>query len=207
MTHVQPRLGSDHGLLIARQVEALDAWNAAMHARERALGGGRRQSREERMDCSRRLHLLRRVHDAVLAATNDALARDPSPILEHIPPRVVVAHRHQWFAEKLSDALGASGIQVVAVTDNGADALGVTIAEQPELLLVGDAVTMLTPPELVAEVGLFSPTTAVVAQVPYSDDVGAMLDAGARYVVTRQIPPSDIANAMTTLLMPAPGNP
>lgn len=191
------------GALVARQLQALDAWNAARHTREALLlSDDMARSREHRMDYHRRLDALRRTHEAVVARTQDFLGRDPSPLMAKPMARAVLAHCQEWFADKVSGALAVSGVQVVAVTGNAADALGLTIAEQPELILVGERLEMLRPPELIAELALFAPSAAVVVQVPDGDDIGAMLDAGARSVLTRQVPPSDVAETMTALLSP-----
>lgn len=45
-------------------------------------------------------------------------------------PRAVVAHHHEWFVDKVSEGLRDAGVHVVGSTDNGADALGMVVAEQ-----------------------------------------------------------------------------
>ncbi|MBW3611859.1 MAG: hypothetical protein KY438_10085, partial [Actinobacteria bacterium] len=71
----------------------------------------------------------------------------------------------------------AAGVRVVARLDNGADALGVVVAEQPDLVLVEESLAMLPGQEVVREIRQFSPHTLVVAQVAYGDRAGQMLDA------------------------------
>jgi CheY-like chemotaxis protein len=61
--------------------------------------------------------------------------------------------------------------------DNGADAVGVVAAEQPDLLLVEDRLPMVSGEQVIAGVRTFSPNTLIAAQVAYSDRVGALLDA------------------------------
>jgi DNA-binding NarL/FixJ family response regulator len=109
---------------------------------------------------------------------------------------VVLAHRSQWFLAKVTSALEAAGLTVVARLSNGADAVGVAVAEQPDLLPVEDNLCIVTGEEVVREVRRFSPHTAVAAQVPYGDSVGRLLDAGAVSVFTRQVPPADVAHAL-----------
>lgn len=186
-------------LLVHRQIEAIDAWTAGRLDRKRALRE-RATSRELRMDVQRRVEVLDRVHEAVLARTGLALGGEQVLPLG-TGPRAVVAHRHAWFVAALSEALSAHGVRVVAACGNGAEALGLVIAEQPELLIAGDALAMMTGVELLAEAALFAPHTVRAAQVPDSDAVGEALDAGAQHVITRKVLPPAAASALAALLL------
>jgi CheY-like chemotaxis protein len=186
-------------MLVVRQVEAIDAWNVALEHREAAYDA-HGATREGRLDVARRLDVLRRTHAAIIARTGEYLARQPDPILWPLAPRAVIAHRQEWFVSKLTQVLRERGIAVVAATDNGADALGYVIAEQPDLLLVVDQLAMLSGAELVAEAALFAPHTLVAVQVRDNDGVGRMLNAGARNAFARQVPPADIADALAELI-------
>jgi CheY-like chemotaxis protein len=188
--------------VLLRQVEALDHWNVTRHQRERLLttGGG---SREEQLDMVRRLQVLHHAHGAVLQRTGEFLAQAPAPMRASHAPCAVIAHRQEWVVNKLSEKLGAQGVMVVAVTANGAEALGLTVAEQPELLFCGDTLAMMTPAELLAEAALFSPQTVLAAQVAHGGLVGELLDAGAHSVVTRQIPPDEVAATLSSLVAQA----
>ena len=188
--------------VLLRQVEALDHWNAARHQREAMLTGGGR-SREEQLDMVRRLQVLQDAHGAVLQRTSESLAQAPAPMRAPHAPRAILAHRQEWLVTKLSDSLSALGVTVVGVTASGAEALGLTVAEQPELLFCGDTLAMMTSAELVAEVALFSPQTVLATQVAHGDLVGEMLDAGAHSVVTRQIPPDEVAATLSSLVAQA----
>lgn len=189
-------------VVLLRQVEALDHWNIARHQRERLLTAGGR-SREEQLDSVRRLQVLHRVHGAVLERTGEFLAHAGAPLGASSAPRALIAHRQEWVVSKLSESLAAQGVTVVGVTANGADALGLTVAEQPELLFCGDTLAMMTPAELMAEAALFAPHTSLAAQVAHGDLVGELLDAGAHTVVTRQVPPEDVAATLASLLAQA----
>lgn len=188
--------------VLLRQVEALDHWNVTRHQRERLLAAGVR-SREEQLDVIRRLQVLHQAHGAVLERTGEFLARAAAPVPALRPPRAIIAHRQEWLVDKLSGSLGAQGVTVVAVTANGAEALGLTVAEQPEVLFCGDTLAMMTPAELLAEAALFSPQTVLAAQVAHGDLVGELLDAGAHSVVTRQIAPEDVAATLSSLVAQA----
>ena len=188
--------------LVMRQVEAIDAWIAAREKRTDVRSASA-ATRESRMDLARRLDVLRRVDAAMRDRTGQFLAREPDVLMYPLPTRAVVAHRHEWFVDKMTEGLRERGVQVVGVTENGADALGLVIAEQPELLFVEQKLAMLTGQELAAEAALFAPATLIAAQVERSDDIASMIDAGARAAWTRQTPPGDIAAALADLLRPA----
>lgn len=91
----------------------------------------------------------------------------------------------------------------MAQTDNGADAVGLVVAEQPDLVLVEDTLAMLPGLEVIREVRRFSPDTVVVAQAAYGDRVGQLLDAGATTVITRSVPPHDVAQSVLRLMRAA----
>jgi CheY-like chemotaxis protein len=186
--------------LVARQVEAIDAWNVAREQRQALYEAPRGVAREARLDAARRLDVLRRVHEAMLARTGDFLARRPGPLQWPLPRRAVIAHRQEWFVNQLNTALREHGITAVAATDNGADALGIVVAEQPDLLLVEDKLVMLSGIELVAESAIFAPHTVVAAQVRSNDDIASMLDAGAGLAFARQLPPADVAKALAEMV-------
>ena len=200
MTVFDPQDGGPLALFVARQVEAIDSWNAARQDRESALQT-QRTSRRAGVIVARRLDALQRTHQAVLSRCAEFLARDPGPLAVRTDVRAVVAHRHEWLADTLSDALARRGVHVVAATGNGADALGLTIAEQPEVIVVGTALEMMTGAELLAEAALFAPRARRVALVPYTEDVAVMFDAGAHSVYTRQVPPETVAEEVAELLV------
>ncbi len=183
--------------LVARQLEAVEAFHRARRLAERAEQAAGR-SREMRLDASRRLDVLRREHAALIARSQQQLAS--SLRLSGPGCRVVLAHRNEWFVGVVADLVRARGLDVVAEVDNGADAVGTVVAEQPDLLLVEDLLAMLPGEQVVREVVRFSPSTLVVAQVAYGDRVGDLLDAGADAVVTRQVPPREVAQKMWELV-------
>lgn len=185
--------------LALQQLAAVDAFTASLRTADRALAAANR-SRETRMDAARRMEVLRRQHDAVVARSHEQLRRTGELLRGTLAPRVLLAHRNAWFADKLAHVLQDRGVQVVARTDNGADAVGLTVAEQPDLLLVEDTLAMVPGEQVVAEVTRLSPGVLVTAQVAYGDRVGALLNAGAVTVFTRQVPPADVARALDDLV-------
>jgi hypothetical protein len=192
--------------LLLRQVEGIDAWNRARQSRERALRSGP-VSRQDRLHAARRIDMLAHAHATVLARASSDLAEQPTPLAGVVGRRAVVAHRQLWFTDKLSQGLDAGGVDVIGVSDNGAEALGVVVAEQPNLLVLGDALVMLTAVELLSEVALFAPATLRAVQVSNSNGVGLMLDAGAHSVSTQQVPPQEMADHLLALLELGPDRP
>jgi CheY-like chemotaxis protein len=151
-----------------------------------------------RLDAARRLDVLRRQHEAVVATTDEAL-RTSRDLLRSSTTRAVVVHRNPWFTRKLSDALASEGIDVLAQLDNGADAVGMVVAEQPDLLLLEDPLPMMTAEQVVHEVRTYSPHTFVAVQAD-TGAIGQLLSAGAGSVFTRQITPVSLARDLADVL-------
>lgn len=185
--------------LLLRQMHAIDSWNLARQARERVLRAGR-VSRQDQLEARRRSDTLAHAHATLLARASSDLAKQPTSLGPAIRRRAFIAHRHPWFADRLSQALSTRGVQVVGASENGAEALGVVVAEQPDLVVMGDALVMLSGAELLGELALFAPATARVVQVANGNDVGLMLDAGAHSVFTQQVPPPEAAEQLLALL-------
>ena len=181
-----------------RQVHAIDRFNE--HLRETQAAADAPSSREARMDAARLRDVLRRQREALVAHCDRQLAATPGPALALAPPRVVIAHRNEWFMSKVAQALEERGVRVAAVLQNGADAIGVAVAEQPDLMLVEDALPMTTGAQVVRQVRRFSPDTILAAQVAYADGMPPLLDAGAAAVFVRSVPPADVAGRMLELL-------
>ena len=181
--------------LALRQVRAIDAFNAARRMAEAAAEATAR-TREARMDAARTLEVLRRQHEALVARSHEQLRRTGDLLGRRSKPRAVLAHRNEWYVGVVAASLEERGLTVVAQVDNGADAVGLVLAEQPELLLVEDSLAMLAGEQVVREVRPLCSPLVVAAQVPYSDRVGALLDAGADAVFTRAVPPREVALAM-----------
>ena len=185
--------------LAAQQLRAVERFNRARHMREDAAAAAAR-SREMRMDAARSLDVLRHEHEAVVRRAQEHLQDSGHLLRATAQRRAVLVHRDDWLCRKVARALEDHGVQVVAGTDNGADAVGLVVAEQPDLVLVEDTLSMLTGVEVIREVRRFSPETVVTAQAAYGDRVGQLLDAGATTVFTRQIPPHDVGLTLLELI-------
>jgi DNA-binding response OmpR family regulator len=146
------------------------------------------------------LDVLRRQHEALVSRADAQLRTSGQLLHTTAERRVVMAHRSGWLVGKVVQALQERGVQVVAQTDNGADAVGVVVAEQPDLVLVEDTLAMLAGVDVIREIRRFSPDTLVLAQAAHGDRVGELLDAGATTVLTRSIPPQEVTRSVLRLV-------
>lgn len=158
------------------------------------------KSREDRRDLTRRREVLRRQHEAMIAQSHQQFRATAEARSFMAEPRVMLAHRSEWFTGKISGLLHEHGVRITATVSNGAEAIGAAIAEQPDLVLVEDSLEMVSGVQVITEVHGFCPDTLITAQVAYSDDVGRLLDAGVDAVFTRKMPPADVARDLLRLL-------
>ena len=188
---------------IVRQVDAVDAWVAGRRKREVDLQAG--MSRTERMEAARDLEALRRTDDTIKRRCARGLDAEVGPM--RMPGMTaVIAHRHAWFVDRLALLLGSHGVSVLACTDNGAEALGVVVAEQPDIVLAGDRLAMMAGRLLLAEVRLYAPFTVLGVQASDPDQADA-LRAGVDSVFLRHHPPAVIAEALVALHLRGSGVP
>jgi CheY-like chemotaxis protein len=176
---------------------AAEAWSRRAELLEE-LSKRASTSREARMDAQRRLEALRRTQAALLARTEETVA-EALASLEEVP-RAVLVHRSAWMREKLSLHLSELGVQVRAEADDGAEGLGIAIAEQPDVVVIEDRLPSLLAVELVAGVREYVPQAIVAAQVEHDEDVPRLVEAGVAAVFSRRIPPGLIAEELAGLL-------
>ncbi|MCA1711365.1 MAG: hypothetical protein LC789_06900 [Actinobacteria bacterium] len=181
------------------QLSGIAGWNQTR--REVELWATESNSREMRMDRSRRLDVIRRQHRALVEATDRQLRDSGDLLRSSAAPRAVVVHRNDWFKGKVGNDLRASGICIVGELSNGADAIGRVVAEQPDLLLVEDKLPLVGGAEVVRDVRRYAPGTLIVVQVENDDDIGQFLEAGARAAFSRRVPPADVAARICELLI------
>lgn len=159
-------------------------------------------TREGRLDAARERDVLERQHQALVAHVHRQLAESGAPFRSVVRRRAVLAHRTPWLAAKVCEGLEAAGVRVVAQLANGADAVGVAVAEQPDLVLVEDALPMVPGPRVVTQVRALCPAAMVAAQVDHGDRLAPLLDAGAAVVFVRRQPPGEVVDALLALLRP-----
>jgi CheY-like chemotaxis protein len=188
-----------------RQHDAVEQWKRntelVLQLSERMSG-----SREARMDAHRRAQALRRTQEALVARTRLRIA-DGRALLEDGHLRAVLVHRNEWLRQKLALRLTELGVEVLAEADDGADGLGIAIAEQPDLVLVEDRLPSLPALELVAAVREYAGHALVGAQVEYEADIAPLVEAGANAVFSRRIPPAVMAEELHALLLERPNQP
>jgi CheY-like chemotaxis protein len=182
-----------------RQLTAIERFNRARRGTQRALMLAA-ESRETRMDAARRLEVLRREHDALVARAQAQLRASGELLARHSTLRAVVAYRHPWFAQTLTELLQRASIEVVDRVENGADAIGIAIAEQPDLVMVGDSLLMVPGTEVVREVREYCADAVIAARASSGDLVGALLDAGADTVVSHQMRPADVVEQVLAIV-------
>ncbi|MCU1599545.1 MAG: hypothetical protein JWO22_254 [Frankiales bacterium] len=181
---------------VTQQIRAIEAWNQSRQMAAKAD----QQSREARMDARRRLDVIRAAHAAIIERSRSSLA-DSGRVLDAFPaPTLVLAHRQPWWRDKLAGQLAAAGVHVLACLDNGADAIGVSIAEQPDLLVVEDNLLMVSGTGVIREVRAFAPATVIVAQAQTEQQISALLEAGAHLTFTRRVSPVMIAEELCNLV-------
>lgn len=186
-----PRLPPVDVLLL--QLQGIAAWLAE------APPQPVRASREELLDVRRAGQGRERERHALLTCLDRqelAVLRETWPA----QPRVLVAHRQPWFCDKITAALPGLGLNLAGVVQDGADALGLLVAEQPEFVVAEDRLPSVSGRDLARRARVLAPRTAVVLQVFDDSAVAAALEAGARAVYTRQVPPADIAGELLALL-------
>lgn len=186
-------------VLVAQQLRAIEQFNRARHDREQAAAS-RSRTRELRLDATRSLQVLRREHDAVVARAHAQLRASGDVLHGTADRRVVLAHRSEWFLREVAGGLRDGGVCVVAQVDNGADAVGLLVAEQPDLVLVEDALAMARGDDVVREAREFAPDTLVGVHVGSDDRLRPLREAGAAAVFPRLTRPRDVAAGVLALL-------
>src|SRR3954453_9541237 len=185
--------------LARRQLHAIEVFHSARAQAQSALDAVAR-TREMRMDAARRMEVLRREHHALIGRAHEQLRASCDLLSGTAAPRALVAHRAGWFADKLVALLEEAQLTVVEQVDNGADAIGIAVVEQPDLLFVEDGLLMVTGEEGVREARRFCPETRIGAQVEHVGRMEALLETGAHAVATRQTPPDQVTQQLLSLV-------
>jgi two-component system response regulator DesR len=117
-------------------------------------------------------------------------------------PRCLVADDHPALRVAVCDFLADNGYGVVGPAADGARAVELAAAEEPELALVDLRMPRLEGVELLAELARVAPATAVVVYTADADQdtARAALAAGARGLVLKEAPLVDLGRALTSVL-------
>jgi CheY-like chemotaxis protein len=186
--------------LMTAQVEAIDAWNQAQRSEDDAAEGVP-LTRELRLDLARRTEARRREQQAVHARAEQQLRESGGVLGDRARTRAVLAHRNAWLRDSVAARLEEHGVAVVGVFDDGADAVGTVVVEQPDLVLVEDRLPTLSGIDVVRRVRRFAPQAVVGVQCLDGDGIRALADAGAQAVFTRRVTPLDIADQLLRCLV------
>lgn len=180
------------------QVAGIEHWLAA-RARWEAADRSH-LTREERMDLERERAAMEREHQALVERARLHQLRGGRAVQERPGVRAVLAHRNQWMRDKVAAFLSVAGLTVVGSFDDGADAAGTLVVEQPDLVLLEDRLPTLSGRTVVRRAREFAPDAVVAVQVVDSSGVAGMVDAGAHAVFTRRVPPADLVDGLIPCL-------
>lgn len=140
-------------------------------------------SREQRMDLVRRAEALARM--AEVAAEQQTQPTGPPS-----RPRVLIAYQQPWFAEAPTHCLQRQDIDVVGVVTDGAQAVGLAVAAQPDVALIDAVLSRMSGIEVLRDLQTFAAQIRTVMRVAHDNDVHAMLQAGATAAWLRTCSPS-----------------
>lgn len=190
--------------LLLDQLDAIESWHTAQRMQQETTPQPRDLSRQARLELARRRDARQRVRQALLERSPTQMAQS-TRLLDRGRPRTVLVHRREWLRQKVEDELARHGIDVVAHLDNGADGIGVLVVEQPDLLLVEDALPMVRGAAVIRAARQFAGRTRVAAQVDSDVDLPGVLQAGAHVAHTRRAAPSAIGRSLAALVAAASG--
>lgn len=184
---------------LVAQLRAIDAWHRVQHLQRGAVDAAA-LSRDMRLDRSRRVECRRRERAALIARVDEQLQVSGELLVPPTMARAVIAHRSESLGEQIAVRLDEHGVSVVGVFRDGADAAGTIVAEQPDLVLVGDLLPTLSGAEVVRRTRVFAPLAVVGVHVVDSGGVSVHVEAGAHAVFTRRVPPVEVADQLVQCL-------
>lgn len=191
------RVRDTHVERLDRQISAIAHWNDVRRQRERMAAAAGSAA----LPPCWRPDVLARVQKALQEHTRSSLLSTGWPMPASPPVTAVIADGDDWFAARLSEQLAAREVTVVAVTNDGEEALGVLIAEQPDLLVAADSLSMLAGAELLGQAAVFAPSTLRAAHVSRCAGGPAVLDAGPHASFPLGTAPHHVVEALSALLM------
>ncbi|MCU1592912.1 MAG: DNA-binding response regulator [Frankiales bacterium] len=183
------------------QLRGIEAWTCRHRPSELDLDAA--TTREDRLDLARRRDVVERQRQALQDWTAQQL-RMSGDVHRTAPLRAVIVHRSPWFRAKVALELQHGGVAVIAQLENGAEAVGVVVAEQPDVVLVEDKLPMINGLEVTKAVRAYAPRAVVVAQVTNEWETAPFLEAGAATAYPRRTPPADIAADLRAYFLSQP---
>lgn len=188
--------------LVADQLAGVEAFHQSRRIAEQAARAADLAvvSREARLDLSRRMTALHREREALLARAAQQMRDSARQLGGRHRARALLAHRNEWLRGKVADSLHSRGVAVVAGVDDGADAVGVMVMEQPDLVFLEDRLPTMTGLEVLRQAADLVPHARVVAQLLDLRDARLYLAAGACAVLGRATSPQDVAEQLALAL-------
>jgi CheY-like chemotaxis protein len=182
--------------LLLAQLRALQSWHDEHRsARQRPA----ETRREAQLDAVRERDTRAREVDALLRRSERAL-EESRALLASVAPRALLAHRQAWFLDRVRVRLVERGAEVVAPLFDGAEAVGVAVLEQPDLVLVSDLLPGWTGAQAVERVRRFVPSARIGATASSREAELVLTRAGADVVWQRDVPPAVVADGLLDLL-------
>lgn len=116
--------------------------------------------------------------------------------------RIVVVDDHPVFRKGLIALLRAEGHEVVAEAADGVEAVAVTAAELPDVVLMDLSMPLQDGFEATAHITAAHPNTKVVVITLFDDEASVLqaLDAGASGYVSKQADPDQITGAVDAVV-------
>jgi hypothetical protein len=194
------RGGTDELSLATRQLQAIDAWNRArrqVETRQDSPGSGR----ELRSELVNRREVLRREHQALIDRTHAQLQVSGALLRSTAPHRLVVVHQDADFTTRLTRELEGSPLVLSGSANNGAEGIGLAVAEQPDVVLLDDTAPLVPVEDVLADLRRFCPHAGLVVHVSESPRVGDLLRSGATMVLTRRVPTPQVVAHLRSLVL------
>ena len=186
--------------VLQAQLHGMDRLHVVRHAVEAAHDAVHR-SREAQLDARRRLDVVRRQQEALIARAQEQLV-SCRRLADRDRPQVLLAHRNDWFRGKVGDRLSELHCDLVVV-ETGADVVGAAAADQPDLVVVEEQLPMMQGDEVLRLVRELAPESRIAVQALDERRVAGLLEQGASAVFTRRVPPVEVADAALDLLQGA----
>jgi hypothetical protein len=95
----------DSNALLQARLRGIGLWHAAREAIEESLFRPG-PTREARLDLARHLNVRHREHAALIAHIDATSGGQPGPLVNAVPVRAVIAHRHPCTREQADSSTG-----------------------------------------------------------------------------------------------------
>ncbi len=134
----------------------------------------------------------------VIEGRSAAAGRRPTPTIQQLGISCLVADDHPAVLDSVSRFLESSGVEIVARTGRGDEALAALEAHRPDVALLDVSMEPMNGIEVARRASRLAPGTRVILYTGYRDAslLEQALDAGARGFVLKEAPLSELMRAM-----------